>query len=122
MLHHLPFHGDIIAHTPSLTFLKTLDGIGTQKAKQIIASLQGKVGRFALLKSESEAKVPVKKEIIEEKLVFKVFSGYPSDKELKSVNGDKINNYNIMLNCLEAGDKAYNEIRVVPFGCHRDRK
>lgn len=49
-----------------LAFLKTLDGIGIQKAKQIIASLQGKVGRFALLKSEKETKVPFKKEIIEE--------------------------------------------------------
>jgi Holliday junction DNA helicase RuvA len=49
-----------------LAFLKTLDGIGIQKAKQIIASLQGKVGRFALLKSEKETKVPVKKEIMEE--------------------------------------------------------
>ncbi len=49
-----------------LAFLKTLDGIGIQKAKQIIASLQGKVGRFALLKSEKETRAPVKKEIIEE--------------------------------------------------------
>jgi len=49
-----------------LAFLKTLDGIGIQKAKQIIASLQGKVGRFALLKGEKEIKVPVKKEILEE--------------------------------------------------------
>jgi Holliday junction DNA helicase RuvA len=49
-----------------LAFLKTLDGIGIQKAKQIIASLQGKVGRFALLKSEKETKIPVKNEIIDE--------------------------------------------------------
>ena len=49
-----------------LAFLKTLDGIGMQKAKQIIASLQGKVGRFALLKSEEETKIPVKKEILED--------------------------------------------------------
>lgn len=35
-------------------FLKTLAGIGLQKAKQIIAHLQGKVGRFALMK---EAKI-----------------------------------------------------------------
>lgn len=49
-----------------LVFLKTLDGIGIQKAKQIIASLQGKVGRFALLKSEKEAKIPVKNEIVDE--------------------------------------------------------
>jgi len=32
--------------------LKTLNGIGPQRAKQIVAQLQGKVGRFALLKEE----------------------------------------------------------------------
>jgi Holliday junction DNA helicase RuvA len=36
-------------------FLQELEGIGKQKARQIVASLQGKVGRFALLK-EGEAK------------------------------------------------------------------
>ncbi|MEM7816675.1 MAG: Holliday junction branch migration protein RuvA [Candidatus Aenigmatarchaeota archaeon] len=49
-----------------LDFLKTLEGIGTQKAKQIIASLQGKVGRFALIKSGEPKKEPIKKEIVEE--------------------------------------------------------
>jgi len=33
-------------------FLNSLEGIGRQKAKQIIASLQGKVGRFALIKDK----------------------------------------------------------------------
>lgn len=47
-----------------MDFLRTLDGIGTQKAKQIVASLQGKVGRFALIKEE--AKTPARKEIVEE--------------------------------------------------------
>jgi Holliday junction DNA helicase RuvA len=47
-------------------FLRTLDGIGMQKAKQIIASLQGKVGRFALMRGEELRKEPVKKEIVEE--------------------------------------------------------
>jgi Holliday junction DNA helicase RuvA len=35
-------------------FLNSLEGIGRQKAKQIIAHLQGKVGRFALLKEEAK--------------------------------------------------------------------
>jgi len=35
-----------------INFLKTLSGIGPQRAKQIVAQLQGKVGRFALLKEE----------------------------------------------------------------------
>lgn len=36
-------------------FLKTLDGVGSQRAKQIVAHLQGKVGRFALIKDSSQS-------------------------------------------------------------------
>lgn len=49
-----------------MTFLTSLDGIGKQRAKQIVAHLQGKVGRFALLKEEESARKPVKKEIVDE--------------------------------------------------------
>lgn len=37
-----------------IDFLTGLYGIGKQKAKHIVASLQGKVGRFVLLKEEKE--------------------------------------------------------------------
>jgi ABC-type dipeptide/oligopeptide/nickel transport system ATPase component len=50
-----------------------------------------------------------KKEIIDRKPVYKVFSGFPSDVKLKTIDGEEINNYEIMLDCLEAGDMAYNE-------------
>lgn len=49
-----------------IDFLKTLEGIGLQKAKQIVATLQGKVGRFALIKAEAHKKDSVKKEIVDE--------------------------------------------------------
>ncbi len=50
-----------------------------------------------------------KKEIVSGKAVYKIFSGNPADPILKTVEGEEINNYNIMLNCLEAGDSAYTE-------------
>lgn len=50
-----------------------------------------------------------KKDIIDKKPVFKIFAGYPSDKTLKTIDGEETNNYNIMLNCLEAGDLAYKQ-------------
>jgi Holliday junction DNA helicase RuvA len=50
----------------NIDFLKTLAGIGRQKAKQIIAHLQGKVGRFALIKEEEYKEKHIKKEIVEE--------------------------------------------------------
>jgi len=49
-----------------IDFLKTLAGIGNQRAKQIVAHLQGKVGRFALIKTKELNIEPIKKEIIEE--------------------------------------------------------
>jgi len=52
-----------------------------------------------------------KKDIIDKRPVFKVFAGYPSDKKLISIDGEEINNYGILLNCLEAGTTAYNERR-----------
>ncbi len=47
-------------------FLKTLTGIGQQKAKQIVAHLQGKVGRFALIKEGDIKAGPDRKEIVNE--------------------------------------------------------
>ena len=46
-------------------FLKTLAGVGKQKAKQIVLSLQGKVGRFALIK-EGQEKEPIQTEVVKE--------------------------------------------------------
>lgn len=37
--------------TADLAYLKSLPGIGEQRAKEIIAKLQGKMGRFGLMKS-----------------------------------------------------------------------
>jgi len=49
-----------------INFLKTLTGIGLQKAKQIIAHLQGKVGRFALIKETKTSHTQNNAGIIEE--------------------------------------------------------
>jgi len=38
-----------------LSFLTSLVGVGNQRAKQIIAHLQGKVGRFALIRDQGRA-------------------------------------------------------------------
>jgi Holliday junction DNA helicase RuvA len=52
-----------------MSFLTDLAGVGKQRARQIIAHLQGKVGRFALIKEELEEekeKDLAKKEIVQE--------------------------------------------------------
>ncbi|MDD3375644.1 MAG: OB-fold domain-containing protein [Candidatus Omnitrophica bacterium] len=45
-----------------LSFLKTLPGIGMQRAKEIVAKLQGKVGRFGLIQDKALSSATVKKE------------------------------------------------------------
>jgi len=48
------------------SFLQSLAGIGKQRAKQIIAHLQGKVGRFALIKEGQPPDEPLGKEVVAE--------------------------------------------------------
>ena len=48
------------------SFLQGLAGIGKQRAKQIIAHLQGKVGRFALIKEGQPFIEPLGKEVVAE--------------------------------------------------------
>ncbi len=43
---------------------------------------------------------------------YRVYSGYPSSKELTSPQGDTIINFDAMLNCLEAGIDAYTDRRI----------
>jgi len=56
-----------------------------------------------------------KREIVDNKIVYKTFSGYPSDKQLKSVDGETIDNFEIMLNCLEAGQDEYEKRRTEAY-------
>lgn len=48
-------------------------------------------------------------------IVYKVYSGFPSDKQLTSVNGEFINNFEVMLDCLEAGNDEYNKRRMETY-------
>ncbi|MBL8012650.1 MAG: Holliday junction DNA helicase RuvA [Candidatus Omnitrophica bacterium] len=40
-------------HAGDVTFLKTLPGIGLQRAKEVVAKLQNKTGRFALIQDKT---------------------------------------------------------------------
>jgi len=49
-----------------IAVLRTLPGIGEQKAREIIAKLQGKVGKFGLIQDRSRPAEPVAKEDIKD--------------------------------------------------------
>ncbi len=44
-----------------LSLLRSLPGIGEQRAKEIVAKLQGKVGKYALIQSKTAGTAPAKK-------------------------------------------------------------
>ncbi|MBU0881679.1 MAG: hypothetical protein KKE81_05725 [Candidatus Omnitrophica bacterium] len=49
-----------------MAMLKTMPGIGEQKAREIIAKLQGKIGKFGLIQDGGDQAVPDAKEDIKE--------------------------------------------------------
>ncbi|MFA5187674.1 MAG: hypothetical protein WC551_14430, partial [Patescibacteria group bacterium] len=50
-----------------VAFLRSLPGIGPQRAKEIIAKLQGKIGKFGLIQEEGDSKTAaLPKNIIDE--------------------------------------------------------
>lgn len=49
-----------------MAMLKTMPGIGEQKAREIIAKLQGKIGKFGLIQDGGDQAVPDTKEDIKE--------------------------------------------------------
>lgn len=53
------------------------------------------------------------KKIISGETQFFMYSGFPGSRELKDVNGNTIENYEITLNSLEAGEQAYTERRNI---------
>ncbi len=51
------------------------------------------------------------KEKINGKMTYKLFSGYPTDKKLTSTEGSEMENFEVVINCLESGKAAYEERR-----------
>ena len=52
--------------------------------------------------------------------VYRIFTGYPSDKDLTCIDGKKIKNYEAILNCLEAGEDAYTERKTHTYEILKD--
>lgn len=40
---------------------------------------------------------------------YQVYAGYPHSKELTTTDGEKVKNFEVMMNCLEAGEDAYDD-------------
>jgi hypothetical protein len=51
------------------------------------------------------------KEVENGNVTYRIHSGHPTDKALKSVDGHSIKSHDVMLNSLEAGKDAYEDRR-----------
>jgi Fe-S cluster assembly ATPase SufC len=51
---------------------------------------------------------------------YKVFFGHPTSKTLENVNGEAIKNLDVLLNCLEAGEEAYNQRNIMNYEILKD--
>jgi Fe-S cluster assembly ATPase SufC len=52
---------------------------------------------------------------------YKVYFGNPTSKTLKSSNGEIIKNLDVLLDCLEAGEDAYNQRKTMNYEILKDR-
>ena len=55
--------------------------------------------------------IHTRREIVDGSAVFRTYAGFPSDHELKSIDGKTIMNIDATMDCLEAGRDAYEERR-----------
>ncbi|MFA4904813.1 MAG: histidinol-phosphatase, partial [Desulfobaccales bacterium] len=52
-----------------------------------------------------------RKELEDGNIVYRLYSGYPTDKKLSSIDGRSINSHEIVMDSLEAGLDAYDSRR-----------
>ncbi|MCX7927964.1 MAG: Holliday junction branch migration protein RuvA [Candidatus Omnitrophica bacterium] len=70
----------------NIEFLKSLPGIGTQRAKEIIAKLQNKVAKFGLLKDSQTASIEkVSRDSQEEALAVLLQLGYKKHEAIQMI-------------------------------------
>ena len=54
------------------------------------------------------------------KVNYKVYFGHPTSKTLKNTDGETIKNLDVLLNCLEAGEEAYNQRNTMNYEILKD--
>lgn len=60
------------------------------------------------------------KEFVDGHSIYRIYSGYPTDKKLRSVDGREVNTHEVLLNTLEAGHAPY-EGRKETYEAVKDR-
>ena len=69
-----------------IKFLRTLPGIGEQRAKEIVAKLQNKVGRFGLIQdSQTKECAPIHKDIVDDALAVLMQLEYKKPEAMQMI-------------------------------------
>lgn len=66
--------------------------------------------------------VYTKKSIVEGEVKYQLFYGHPADKQLKSAGGELIDNHEVLLSCLEAGEQAYDDRKDTAYDILKNRR
>jgi len=91
-----------------VAMLKTLPGIGEQRAREIIAKLQGKVGKFGLIQDmEGSSAVPAVKEDIKEEALSVLTQLQYKKHEANDMIDKAIHRNSAISNCEELLNEVY---------------
>ncbi len=66
--------------------------------------------------------VYTQKKIVDKDVIYDVYFGHPTSKELQNSKGEKIENLEILMKCLEAGKEAYYERKKENYEILENRK
>ncbi|MFA5499778.1 MAG: Holliday junction branch migration protein RuvA [Candidatus Omnitrophota bacterium] len=90
-----------------MVLLKTLPGIGEQKAREIIAKLQGKVGKFCLIQDGASKDMPKIKEDIKEEALNVLLQLQYKRNEAKDMIENAIKRNNNIASCEDILNEVY---------------
>lgn len=90
-----------------MALLKTLPGIGEQRAREIIAKLQGKVGKFCLIQDKASPGAPSIKEDIKEEALNVLLQLQYKRSEAKDMIDKAINRNPKVTSCEEILNEVY---------------
>lgn len=95
-----------------MSLLKTLPGIGEQRAREIIAKLQGKVGKFGLIQDRFTEDLPKVKEDIKEEAVSVLLQLQYKKSEAKDMVETAIRRNPGVLSCEDILNEVYKGSKV----------
>lgn len=90
-----------------MAMLKTLPGIGEQKAREIIAKLQGKVGKFCLIQDNLSKDAPRIKEDIKEEALTVLLQLQYKKNEAKEMIENAVKRNSKVLTCEDILNEVY---------------